>query len=137
MPTTSSSIIYPLRYAPAWLAGGYVVVAVIVLGSLLPGMPGPDFAGSDKLVHLGMYFALMLWFAGIYLPRNHLWLMLSLAALGITLELVQEFSGLRNGDWRDVAANVTGIALGMLLAKRGMSGWCEKVETRWLRSRSR
>lgn len=129
-PMTSSQLIYPLRYAWAWLAGGYLALVTIVLGSLLPGMPGPDFFAADKLVHLGIYLVLMLWFAGIYLPRRHLWVMFSLALLGVGLELVQEYSGLRNGDWRDVVANVAGLSAGLLLARFGLAGWCLAAENR-------
>jgi len=128
---TSSQLTYPLRYAWVWLAGGYLVLATIVLGSLIPGMPGPDFIAADKLVHLGIYLVLMLWFAGIYLPRRHLWVLLSLALLSIGLELVQEYSGLRNGDWRDVVANVVGLSGGLLLARLGLAGWCLNAE-KWL-----
>ncbi len=130
---TSRSTIYPLRYSLVWLAGGYLVLAGIIFASLLPGMPGPEFAESDKVLHFGVYLMLMLWFAGIYLPHRQLRTLLLLAALGVGLEFVQELSGLRQGDWRDIVANLSGLFAGLLLARMGLTGWCLMVERRLFR----
>ena len=93
-----------------WL--GYV--ALVAALSLWPLPPGPDMGWRDKAVHLGMYLVM-----GLAVPwpvdRSRAWRSLVLlAAVGATLEALQEAMGLgRHGDVVDGLANIMGAALGL------------------------
>ena len=107
---------------------GWLLVAGVVFGSLLPNVWVPDFRSSDKLLHAGSYLILMLWFSGLYRRGRHLAIALLLFVLGLCLDVSQSLSPYRSFDWRDVAANGGGILLGLLLSRFLFEGWCRRVE---------
>jgi VanZ family protein len=107
---------------------GLLLVAGVVVGSLLPGNDLPMILQRDKIVHAGSYFLLMVWFAGIYEPRRHLVVAVVLAVLGFTLDAMQGGIATRSFDLRDVAANVAGVAIGLVLSRWLFAGWCLRVE---------
>ncbi len=123
---------HPLKYARLWLAGGLLLVVLIVVLSLAPDMPGPSMSGADKLAHILMYLIAMFWFAGIYVRANWARVGLVLVLLGIIIELLQATSGWREGDWLDALMNLAGVGLGIALAWLWSDGWCSAVERRWL-----
>lgn len=120
---------YPLRFRSAWVAGGYGLALLITLLSLLPGLPGPDTAGFDKIGHTAMYALLAFWFCGLYRPSHWPLIFILLAALGGILELAQSLLSARTAEWLDMAANAAGLGLGVLLGW-SLSGWCGRVERR-------
>jgi VanZ family protein len=91
-----------------------------------------NLAPSDKLLHAGSYFILMLWFAGLYPRERYALIAFLLLALGLALDLAQGFSSSRVFDMRDVAANAGGIIIGLLLARLVIGGWCQRVEQLFL-----
>ena len=97
--------------------GFWACLAVVVVGSLLPGpqAPGPVML-SDKVIHLMGYGALALC-AGLGWPHRMASSGLGLVALGIVLEIAQGtlIPG-RALEVMDAAANATGVALGLGLA---------------------
>jgi VanZ family protein len=108
------------------------LVAVIVL-SLVPNetLREVDFIGNDKLGHFLAYFVLMAFAVQLQDAQTD-W---SRAAFGlllmsIVLEYLQQASGLRRGDIRDVYANAAGIVLGALTAMTPARSWLLALDKR-------
>ncbi|MCH6573521.1 MAG: VanZ family protein [Proteobacteria bacterium] len=111
-----------------WLGGGWLLVLVAMVMSVLPGLPTFTVLYSDKIFHAITYFVLMIWFSGIYLPSRY-W-SIALALLGVALEFFQTLFPDRFFDSWDIAANVTGVAIAWLVAVKGMGNWCQLIERR-------
>lgn len=121
----------PLRYPWAWRLAGWLMIAIVVAGSLMPGSSVPAMFGNDKMLHAATYFLLMIWFAGLYRRSRHLWIALGLVALGTALDALQALLPTRYFDMRDVAANAIGVLAALLLSYWLLEGWCQRME-RWL-----
>ena len=123
----------PLAYAPAWIAASLLLVAGVVFASLMPGPPAPlDLGHFDKLEHALAYAVLAVWFTGIVLRANYWKVALALAGLGIAIEFLQRAMPFgRTADPWDFAANLLGIAVGVVFATWRSGGWALGVE-RWL-----
>lgn len=122
---------YSLKYPRVWLASGYALAALIISLSLLPDLPGPKTVGFDKAGHIIMYASLAFWFCGIYKPSHWPAVLILLIALGGMLELLQSLTSHRSAEWPDMAANLAGAGVGLLLGWKILPGWCGRVE-RWL-----
>lgn len=87
------------------------VISVVVL-SLLPPRSLPSFGISDKIEHFTTYAILGL-IAGFAFPtqRAAIWLVVSLSALGITLEFCQWFVPGRSPESLDAIASVLGTCV--------------------------
>lgn len=120
----------PLRYPWFWLVLGWLLVIGVCVGSLLPAQALPAIKLSDKLLHAGSYFLLMLWFAGLYRRKHHPWIAAILLALGIILDVAQANTVTRMFDVRDIAANAAGIIAALLLSLWLLDGWCQRLEHR-------
>jgi VanZ family protein len=115
-----------------WMLGVGAMAGLIVLGSVLPlHIPGQGF-GGDKLGHGFMYFALALAGSGIVAPER-LWIvLLRCLLLGAALEVAQElWTDDREGEWRDLLANGTGVLAAWLIVRNGRSNWARHIEG-WL-----
>lgn len=124
--------VLPLRYPKLWFGLGWLMLIAVTVGSLMPGMDGLDVDTHDKFIHFSSYFALMLWFAGLYQRRRHYALIAAiLMALGVFLDALQGQLPYRQFDMLDIAANTAGVICGFGLAVLMMGGWCQRVE-RWL-----
>jgi hypothetical protein len=104
----------------AWKAAFLVSLAVITVGSLLPTQRLPDLAFDiwDKAQHAIGFGWLML--CGLLAHRwrdGGWWLAAALGVWGGVIELLQGWSGWRQGDLADLAADLAGIAV-VLLAWR-------------------
>ena len=119
-----------LRYMRFWLGGGWLLVFVAMVMSVLPGLPTFTVLYSDKIFHATTYFILMGWFSGIYLPSRFWLIALALALLGVALEFLQTLFPYRFFDSWDIAANIAGVAIAWLLAANGMGNWCQLMERR-------
>jgi VanZ family protein len=122
----------PLRYPWVWWTLGWLLVAGVTVGSLVPGSLVSGFSPSDKLLHAGSYLILMVWFSGLYRRERHIVIALLLLVFGFLLDLAQGASSSRVFDMRDVAANAGGILFGLLLARFVFAGWCQRVEQLFL-----
>lgn len=118
----------PLKFPWVWWALGWLMLAAVVVGSLLPGNLAPILPVRDKVVHALSYLVLMVWFSGLYRRNRHWLIALLLLVLGFALDVAQSASPGRFFDLQDVAANAGGILLGLLLARFVFEGWCQRIE---------
>ncbi len=121
-----------LRYATFWAIGGWIMILVVIVTCLLPG---PDIAAvagllPDKVEHALAYFALTLWFCGLY-PRSSWWKLAALFfLLGVFIEIAQGlFTTTRAMEVNDAVADTVGILAGLLIARAGAARWCAVAET--------
>lgn len=122
-----------LRYHPLWLALGGLWIAIVVLGSLMPGPPTPiTFDQSDKFSHALAYGWLMLWFCQLYAgTQRRFVLALAFVALGAGLEFLQTLTPDRTYDLLDMAANTSGVLIGWVLATTPLAHTLRLLETRY------
>jgi VanZ family protein len=110
------------------LSLGWLLVLGVIVGSLVPGQMLRAITVSDKIMHAGSYFVLMVWFAGLYRRTRHPLIAAVLLALGIALDLLQGTTKTRTFDLLDIAADAAGILAGLLLSVWFLEGWCRRVE---------
>lgn len=119
----------PLRYPWVWWALGCLLVTGVAVGSLIPAEVLEDaFSLSDKAVHALTYFALTLWFSGLFRRERHWIVAAAIFAFGFALELAQAGTATRVFELTDAAANTSGILLALALAWFLFEGWCGRVE---------
>ncbi|HSC15640.1 MAG TPA: VanZ family protein [Gammaproteobacteria bacterium] len=121
-----------LRFPKLWSALGWLLVAGVIVGSLIPGPSVPAVDIDDKVMHAAAYLLLMVWFAGCYRRDRYLTIGAALAALGIGLDTLQVLTATRSFDWGDVAMNCAGVVAGLALSWSLLGGWCQRVEQRLL-----
>lgn len=121
---------YTLRWTAAWLAIGWLLVAAVVVGSLVPAGVDVPGAQGDKVVHAFAYAALMFWFSQIYSEhRTRLLVAFALAMMGVLIEYAQGYTGYRTFDYADMAANAVGVLLGWLAAPPRLTNLLVLVES--------
>jgi VanZ family protein len=120
--------VLPLRFPWVWLTGGWLLVLGVVVGSLVPGDMLRAITISDKVMHAGTYFLLMVWFAGLYPRTRHFLIAVTLIGLGIALDVAQGGTATRTFDLLDILADAVGIAIGLTLSVVLLGGWCQRVE---------
>jgi VanZ family protein len=98
----------------ALIALGCAYAGLIVYFSLISDPPHvAEFQQGDKLKHLGAYGLLMFYFARLYLAaRPRLAHALAFCAMGISIEYLQRWGGVRTFEVADMAANACGVGLG-------------------------
>ena len=118
-----------LRFPLLWWGLGWLLVAGVILGSLVPGNLVPLRAIDDKLLHAGSYAILTLWFSGL-VARNLPLLAVALLmfVLGASLDVMQGAFTRRMFDLEDIAANTVGIIAAFVIARLLLAGWCARVE---------
>ena len=126
----SDSIVLPLRHPSWWLGFGALMLLTVAALLLLP-MRGPDFAPAytDKLVHTLVFCILMTWFSGILKPRYRLAIFASLLLFGTSMEWLQSLVVWRSAEVLDLLFNVIGLLIGWALARAGMAGWTQRLES--------
>lgn len=107
-----------LRFRSLWLFIGWILVTLVIYGSLTTKPVQLDISYFDKFSHLFSYFVLMVWFVQLNTKFiQHFFWALFFVALGITLEYLQALGGVRYFEWADMLANSTGVLLALVLAK--------------------
>lgn len=103
--------------ARLWLGLGWLGLAAVLWGTLtpeppkLPELPIPEF---DKLEHFMAFLVLTAWFTAAFPGgRRWLWIVAAFMVLGGLIEVVQGWSGFRDAEWLDWAADCVGVAAGM------------------------
>jgi VanZ family protein len=118
-----------LRFGKLWWFGGCVLLAVVVVGCLVPPRDVPNLMLPDKFEHFLAYFGLALWFSGLLERSRYALLWSALFILGGSIELLQAAMGLgRMAEWNDMLANVIGMSAGLTLAWLGLGAWPNFLE---------
>jgi hypothetical protein len=120
-----------LRYRRSWLAGGWALIAFVIVICMLPAPVIAPIARflPDKLEHAIAYFVLTLWFSGLYPKGSLWWIALALVLMGCAIEIAQgTFTSTRQMDVNDALANFVGVAVALVLALAGASRWPYGVE---------
>ncbi|MDH5184198.1 MAG: VanZ family protein [Gammaproteobacteria bacterium] len=108
-----------------WWVLGWLMIAVILYLSLMPSPPKVG-AVSDKWQHAFAYALLMSWFAQLTFHRWRTALLL--VVMGVGVEFIQGWSGLRYYERMDMVANTAGVLIGWLMFRLGFHylSWLEK-----------
>lgn len=100
-----------------WLGIGWFGIALLLYLSLTPQPPEIPVEHGDKFGHALAYAMLMYWWAQLSVStRQRLWLAAGLIGLGIAIEYVQGWTGLRTFDYFDMLADAVGVTFGGVLA---------------------
>lgn len=126
----------PLKYPRVWLGLGWLLLILVMAGSVVPVIVVKGFSAADKLVHGGSYLILITWFAGLYQRQHHIFIALALFTLGLVLEVIQGQLPYRGFDPFDLLANATGIFLGLMLTQSVLVAWCQRFERLFLTENS-
>ena len=123
----------PLAHAPAWIVASVLLVVTVLYLSLAPlNVPVDLPTHFDKIEHAAAYVFLVVWFTGLVARPRYWRVAVALAVLGLMIEFLQAATPFgRQGDPWDVLANVTGIGIGLALARSMTGGWALKAEA-WL-----
>ena len=124
-----------LKYTKLWLSLGGLLIVLIWYLSLIPNPPDTGIDNGDKLGHFLAYGLLMGWFAQIYIQlKPRLWLMLGFILMGVLLEVLQGMTAVRTYSYADMAANTTGVFIGLLLSQGPMARLLEHLEQRLVKA---
>jgi len=120
------------------LAGGLAAISLVVtvIGTLLPGQDLPPDLPPDTFLHaMGFGIPTLLTAFAVSTRRRMLALVLAIAAVAVSTELLQEFVPDRDASLHDVAANAFGIVVGCVLGRlaraRLQSARLVSVEGSW------
>lgn len=118
-----------LRYATFWASVGYLLVGLTVYICLSPNPPDTSSVQfGDKIVHMGGYLCLFLWFAQIYKREYHYLPAVGLILLGVFIECAQGMTEYRSFEILDMLANTTGVLLGWVIASTKVAHLLMKTE---------
>ena len=121
-----------LRFPWFWAGFGWLLVAGICVGSLLPAGPNIGFQLNDKVMHFASYFVLTVWFSGLYARRRYyVFIAVIVIALGAFLDFMQGATSTRQFELLDILANAAGALVGFTLSVLLLGGWCSRIE-RWI-----
>lgn len=97
----------------AWLATGWLGIAIVTWYTLVPDPPQIDVEQGDKIQHLIAYAALMWWFAQVRTVSSQRRVTaLMFVLMGCGLELAQGLTGYRYMSGADMLANAAGVVAG-------------------------
>lgn len=125
-----------LKLKPLWLSIGYAMVVFVIYSSLIsdPVVIDIDFDMQDKVMHVVGYFGLMGWFIQIYQQQKTRYILAAVfITMGIGLEFLQDFGGVRYFEVSDMFANIAGVLLAWLLAKTSFAKLLFWFEARLIR----
>lgn len=112
-----------------WHVLGWLLVAFIIVGSLVPPPTELDMIHYDKANHLLIYAVLMGWFTQLISVRKlQFAYMLGFFAMGMGLESLQAQTSYRSFELADMVANGVGIFIGWIISVTIMPGWLIKLD---------
>jgi len=131
-----------LRYVRRWQVASAILLVFVLAATLMPAVwffpSRREFAlwyfGIDKWFHGVTFVVLAVWFAGLYRPRSYWKIGLGLIFFGLVIEGCQRLVSHRTAEMFDVAADIVGIVIGLVIAGAGLGGWGQRFEG-WLARR--
>ena len=114
-----------LRYKNIWIFIGLCMVVFIVESSLVSDPLSIDmgFEWQDKILHVVGYFGVMAWFIQIFHQKMERYILAAtFIIMGIGLEYLQDFGGVRNFEVNDMYADAFGVLLAWSLTKTSFPG---------------
>lgn len=131
----------PLRHARRWQLASLIILLIVLAATLMPAVWFLDdkvsalkwFKSIDKWLHGVTFFALSLWFTGLYNKRSYWRIGIGLLVFGLVIEACQRLVIYRTAEWMDVGADAAGIILGLVVGAVGIGGWCLRAEERFAR----
>jgi VanZ family protein len=118
-----------------------IILMIVLAAALMPAVwfwddkvSGLKWIKSiDKWAHGVTFFALSLWFTGLYHKSFYWRIGIGLLAFGLVIEACQRLVIYRTAEWMDVGADAAGIILGLVVGAVGIGGWCQRAEDRFAR----
>ncbi|HCS12326.1 MAG: hypothetical protein COS82_03890 [Zetaproteobacteria bacterium CG06_land_8_20_14_3_00_59_53] len=101
------------KVADFWRPLTLLMLTLITALSLWPLEHLPAAPGSDKLHH-GVAYAALMFPAALRRPACRPWLAMFFLCWSGAIELIQPYVN-RYGEWGDMAANASGLLLGLML----------------------
>ena len=129
----------PLRYVRRWqIASAFLLISVLA-STLMPAAwfwsssrdVGSWFIDVDKWLHGITFVILAVWFAGLFRTRSYWKIGVGLILFGLFIEGCQQLVTYRSAEMFDVAADIIGIVIGLVIAGAGLGGWSLRLES-WL-----
>jgi len=120
-----------LKYRKVWLFAGWILIFTIIYLTLTPSPPDlmDNISFGDKIGHFISYAVLMLWFCQLYIEfKLRLFLSLAFISMGIALEFLQGFGGVRLYEIADMFANSAGVLIGASLTYIGFGNVLHNFE---------
>jgi len=129
----------PLRYVRRWQIASAFLLIFVLASTLIPAAwfwsSSRDFGtwliNVDKWLHGITFVILAVWFAGLYRPRSYWRIGVGLILFGLFIEGCQQLLAYRSAEMFDVAADIIGIVIGLVIAGAGLGGWSLRLEG-WL-----
>lgn len=133
----------PLRFPLGWQVASVILLLLVLAAAIMPSLwfliDGAPlrfwFASFDKWAHMVTFAFLAVWFAGQYRKQAYWRVALGLFSFGLLIEVCQAFVQYRSSEWLDVAADLAGITVGLIVALAGAGGWALQVEAWYARAR--
>lgn len=132
---SAGSALRPFRHPLLWVVVGLGLVAIVVLGSLVPArdLPPMPFNGFDKVQHL-LGYAVLSSYAVMLFARLRIQAAcaIGLVVLGVGLEFAQAaMTSSRQADPADALFNSLGVLAGLLLAATPLAGLLQRIDRYW------
>lgn len=122
------------RHPRKWLALWFVMIAMVIAGSLMPAreLPQAPFDGFDKIEHLLGYFILSAYAALLFgRLRARAYAAAALVAVGIGLEFAQALlTTSRQAELADAVFNAIGVLAGMAVAATPFADLLQRLDAR-------
>jgi VanZ family protein len=113
-----------------WRGLGRLALLLAVVVCLVPMPKSPlSIEGGDKLEHALGWLLITLWYAQLAVrPRALFARACGFVALGAAIELAQSLTWWRSADPWDLAANMAGVATGVLLGLTPLRGLLARID---------
>ena len=130
----------PLAYPRRWQLASAVLLLLVLGAALAPALlpwltnEAPALPEIDKWMHGITFTGLAIWFSGQYARSSYWRIAIGLLAFGVLIEVAQRAVVYRSAELMDLAADLAGITVGLLVALLGAGGWTPRLED-WLQNR--
>jgi VanZ family protein len=120
---------FHLNYKWLWLVIGYGLVSFVIFQTLTTSPVSIDVPMADKYMHTVGYFILMGWFVQIYQQKKtRLFWGVFFISMGISLEFLQDWGGVRFFEVFDMVANGLGVVIAWILSVTQFSKILQQVD---------